>query len=255
MVATPVPQRSGSEFVRGSSRFVRSPENIPQSVPNYRGLEIIALNEKVHEKIAEYADSFLKKGDRILDLGCGSGALCLRLFDRGFEVTGCDGMPEAFKLSGSIPFYSTDLNGTFADFFPEKFDAIVATEIIEHIENPRNFVRQCRSLLKPKGKLFLTTPNIDSLMSKAIFIRTGCFPLFSDGDYTGVGHITPVLMWVLGKALTEAGFRVTRKDSVVEWGSFAKWWRMRTFAWVLQLIAPHDGAQGQVLCVAAEAVD
>ena len=145
---------SSDKFVRGSSRFTRAEPDIPTDVPQYRGLEVIALTGEVHEKIAQYASRFLNRGDRVLDLGCGSGALCLRLADLGFATTGCDGLSEAFKLHGSVPFYATDLNGPFADVFPEKFDGIVAKEIIEHVEYPRKFIRQCRKLLKPGGNCF-----------------------------------------------------------------------------------------------------
>src|SRR5689334_19215196 len=184
---------TGSTIVRGYSRYIRPGDDDYRDGYYYGDLEIFALSG-VHEQIAEYAGTFLKKGDRILDLACGSGALCLRLSDSGFDMTGCDGLSEGFRLHGRVPFVRADLNGAFADAFSERFDAISALEILEHIENPRNFIRQCRKLLKPGGKLFLTTPNIDSLMAKAIFIRTGHFPLFSEGDYRGVGHITAVPM-------------------------------------------------------------
>jgi SAM-dependent methyltransferase len=50
------------------------------------------------------------------------------------------------------------------------FDAIVAGEIIEHIEDPHRFLRDCRHLLRPLGKLALSTPNPNSPIEQLLTI-------------------------------------------------------------------------------------
>jgi cyclopropane fatty-acyl-phospholipid synthase-like methyltransferase len=238
--------------VRGADRYTRFGESSDLPPVHYRGLEVLGLGPEIHEKIADYAASSLPVGSRVLDLGCGSGALCLRLSDAGFATTGCDALADSFKLHGQVPFFAADLNSDFSKVFSDKFDAISATEIVEHIENPRHFFRQCRALLKDSGKLFLTTPNIDSPMAKAYFVRTGHFWMFSDGDYDGVGHITPISKWLLLKSLQEAGFRVRRLESVGDWGKFSEWWRMRLVASLFKGVATTPDEEGQILTVAAE---
>jgi ubiquinone/menaquinone biosynthesis C-methylase UbiE len=82
MVATPVPQRSGSEFVRGSSP-------LSARLKYSKVYQLSGLNHRLNEKVTKKSriPVLSLKGDRILDLGCGSGALCLKLFDR-VRVTG-----------------------------------------------------------------------------------------------------------------------------------------------------------------------
>jgi len=66
----------------------------------------------------------------------------------------------SFKLS-DVPFIQADLNEPFA--FGRRFDCIVASEIIEHLENPRHFLRECA---KVADVVVITSPNTDSPASK-----------------------------------------------------------------------------------------
>lgn len=54
--------------------------------------------------------------------------------------------------------------------------------------------------------MLLTTPNVDSATSKAVFLRFGTFFWFDDVCYRYNGHITPVTQWQIDKAFKEAGF-------------------------------------------------
>ena len=132
---------------------------------NYRGLRIHALYG-LHEFVGALAERTFAAGSNVLDLAAGSGALCLRLKDSGFNPTACDLVDENFRLHDSVPFVAANLNQDFPAEFAGRFEGIVATEIVEHLENPRHFLRQCFSALKPGGQLILTTPNVDSALSR-----------------------------------------------------------------------------------------
>jgi len=56
------------------------------------------------------------------------------------------------------PDIKADLNKDF-NFTKKKFDTIIASEIIEHMDNPLHFLIECKKLLKNKGVIILTTPN------------------------------------------------------------------------------------------------
>lgn len=56
-----------------------------------------------------------------------------------------------------------------AENYPETYDAVVASEVIEHVTNKKQFIKSCVQCLKPKGNLFLTTIN-KSLFTKFLFI-------------------------------------------------------------------------------------
>jgi SAM-dependent methyltransferase len=178
----------------------------------YKGLRIHAL-PGLHPFTAALASSHLQAGDHILDLAAGSGAMSLRLHDLGMRVTATDYVEENFRLHGQIPFVRADLNEPFAATYACQFDAVMASEIIEHLENPRHFARECFRLLKPGGKVILSTPNVDSAASIVRFLRDGTFAWFSETDYVKQGHITPLTQWQIEKSFSEAGFATRWKGS------------------------------------------
>lgn len=179
---------------------------------SFEGLPVFAM-PGLHAHVQALATTHFRPSARLLDLGCGAGALASRLSSAGFQVTGCDAHPEVFHKHGHIPFVAADLNQDFAERFDAPFEAIVAVEIIEHLENPWHFMRQCRDLLEPRGKFLLTTPNIDTPRSVLNFIRTGTFKGFSNYDYRKDGHITHLSQWQIDKCTESAGIRLDAVDT------------------------------------------
>ena len=178
----------------------------------YRGLPIFAA-PGLHEAAAALLAEGAAAGSRVFEVGAGSGAMSLRLDDAGFRVTASDLFPQSFK-PGHVPFVAADLNGAFAGQFPDGFDAVMALEIIEHLENPRHLLRQLRALLPLGGQLVLSTPNIANPVSQALFLRRGNFQWFRDQDYAAQGHITPLSPWQIEKALAECGFALCAERAV-----------------------------------------
>jgi SAM-dependent methyltransferase len=178
----------------------------------YKGLRIHAL-PGLHDFVAQRAVEHFRAGAQLLDLAAGSGAMSQRLSDLGFRPTAVDYVSENFKLE-SVPFQQADLNEDFSTFLGQARDAIVASEIIEHLENPRHFARECFKLLVPGGRMIVSTPNVNNPASMASFVRTGRFLWFADKDYEGQGHITPLTQWQLHKCFTEAGFKFVWQGSM-----------------------------------------
>lgn len=182
---------------------------------NYKGVPIYAI-KGLHERVGQLIDSIRTQlpGSSAIDLAAGGGAMSLRLKDMGFNVAAVDYYSEDSPVSRhDIPYHYCDLNGEFSRQLPSGLDLVVAIEIIEHLENPRNFIRNCRSMLREGGYLILTTPNIDSSKSKADFVRLGTFSMFSDVSYRTIGHITPIATWLLHKALMESALEVVQHET------------------------------------------
>ena len=222
---------------------------------NYKGLHIHAC-AGLHEAVAEAVTAHVPVGGHVLDIASGTGALCLRLNDAGYRMSACDLVTENFRLHGTIPFRTLDLNTPFSKGISDRFDAITATEIIEHLENPRHFLRECNSLLKPGvkpgGKLILTTPNVDSALSRAIWITAGHFQWFSEKEYRTDGHIMPLTWWTLSRALRDTGFLVDQRTSACPFETgFLGWWKMRLLAMLLAAVDPGQTPQGQISIVVA----
>lgn len=149
----------------------------------------------------------------VADLGAGQGALSVELARLGFEVYACDTCAEEFRANGrpNIHFDVADLNQRFP--YPDrKFDVVCAVEIIEHVENPRHFLRECRRILKADGTLILSTPNVLSLASRISFLLRGCLIYFSQKEYESNRHISPLRLQDLENMFREIGFRPVKID-------------------------------------------
>jgi len=218
---------------------------------NYQGLRMHAV-EGLHDMVGDIAVAEFPKGAEVLDVASGSGAMCLRLQEAGFNMTGCDMVEENFKLKGRVPFQALDLNTEFSRTIGKLYDAVTATEIIEHLENPRQFLRQCFACLKPGGKLLLSTPNLESALSKAMYITSGTSRWYTDRDYMEYGHITPMPLWVLRKAALEAGFKIDRVTSQAEYtGPWKGWWKMRLVTSLMRALDRAGSPQGDILIMLA----
>lgn len=138
-----------------------------------------------------------------------------RLASAGYHVEAVEIFRERFQICG-IPCHCLDLNKGFAQSIDQKFHCIVAIEIIEHLENPRHFLRNCWQLLDESGVLFLTSPNVESWNSRLIFLKHGRFQFFGDNDYRNSGHITTLFSWQVEQILKETGFESLCKTGINE---------------------------------------
>ena len=226
-----------------------------QRMNMYRDLPIFAA-PGLHQAAAAVLATAVPAGARVIEVGAGSGAMSLRLSDAGFTVTASDLFRESFKPA-EVPFVAADLNAEFAPQFEGRFDAVMALEIVEHLENPRHFLRQLRAILPVGGQLILSTPNIANPVSQALFLRRGQFQWFRDEDYRDQGHIAPLSPWQIEKALAECGF-VLREEHAVS-NPFR---RVRKLGLAVHLLARAFGLlsglprsrRGEIWLIRAEAV-
>ena len=104
-----------------------------------------------------------------VDLGCGSGYLPQYLVERGAQkVLGIDLVqPDGLQESQQLCFRSLDLQS--ADWVQQAEQTlmtqphiVLAFDILEHLTSPFQLLKDCHALLRPGGKLVLTTPNVNS---------------------------------------------------------------------------------------------
>ncbi len=167
---------------------------------------------ETHDKVFDLVGRFLGSGSSVIDLGAGQGAFSKRLAELGHDVVAVDSDPANWKVPG-IDVLDIDLDSEFAARVGRAgFDAVVAIEIIEHVENPFSFARQAAKLLKPGGLFLLTTPNVEAVSSRLIFLYTGRLKHFSAWETVRPAHITPIFRWKLEMLLAEAGFEIVEED-------------------------------------------
>lgn len=184
-----------------------------RSLQNYREIPIFAA-PGVHEYALQQLRAWSPAGARVLELGAGGGAMSQRLADAGYRVGACDLFAGNFTPADTIEFHVADLNAGFSAVIDGGWDAIVALELIEHLENPRHFLRECSRLLRPGGVLVLSTPNLANPVSQALFVRQGDFQWFSDVDYREQGHIMPLAPSVLRRCFAEQDYALLMEGSV-----------------------------------------
>ena len=111
-----------------------------------------------------------RKNARILEIGCGDGALLHMLRERGFsEVFGIDPGRAAQRGSDkciACGFFPADLPDAWLG---KGFDVIVVRHVLEHIENPVSFVRAIASVLRVDGLICVEVPDLDSTLRRGIW--------------------------------------------------------------------------------------
>ncbi len=171
---------------------------------NRLAVKIARYEKNFHNRLLQILGA--KKGESILDLGCGRGGFCHSAFMRGLNVYGADfsvtALKDAESLNNNINFVPADAaNLPFRDKF---FDYVVCLGSFEHFTDKVAVLREIKRILKDNGKVFMFLPNSYFLGHIYFVCKTG-LPIdeaaqeFSESFNTKLG-------WE--KILEENSFRV-----------------------------------------------
>jgi SAM-dependent methyltransferase len=119
----------------------------------------------IHMKSYAHAKTIVR-GKRVLDLGCGTGYGANMLAAHVEDVTAVDISEEAISdaaanySASNLHFLRIEPIESRALPFPDSnFDDVISFQVIEHIEHVDSYLKEIRRVLKPGGRLLLTTPN------------------------------------------------------------------------------------------------
>jgi len=160
-------------------------------------------HDVLYRMVATLLDARHAGGD-LADVGCGRGDLWRVLQSRfrrcsALDAVRYDGLPE------DVEFHLANFDGDRLPLADASVDAAVAVEVIEHLENPRAFVRELTRIVRPGGWVVVTTPNQLSALSLLTLLLKGRFSAFQDRDYPA--HRTALLEIDLRRIMAECGLR------------------------------------------------
>ena len=157
-----------------------------------------ALWFDLNHKIVDYLiqNTALRPGGKILDLGSGTGHMAKSFIEKGFEAVCVEPSKEARKILTKYEL----VNYPYLNDIPEveKFDAIVLSEVIEHLPDPVEILKEAKERLANLGVIFITTPCVRGIKS---ILR-----LKNSAAYAEPTHIHFFTSNSLEKCLQLAGF-------------------------------------------------
>lgn len=130
-----------------------------------------------------------KNTDKILEVGCGAGYVIRDILKKASnaKITGVDLSETALNSSRKKfkSFPNVNLkkgNAENLSFLKEKFNKIICTEVIEHVEHPEKVIDAIMSVAAPSASIILTVPDETKInFAKGIFIKLGLFKLLFKG--------------------------------------------------------------------------
>lgn len=164
------------------------------------------VNALTVERYAELLRSLApyRLRNRLLEIGCGAGAFLRQARAAGWSVTGTENAwstIERLRAQGLEVWHGTT---EFPGEFDEHFDAAVMLEVIEHLSDFRALLDEAWRVVRPGGRLILSTPNIGSLTRRLI---GGRWRIVAEEH---LWYFSPT---TLRRALRGAGFTMTSIES------------------------------------------
>ncbi|HKO97134.1 MAG TPA: class I SAM-dependent methyltransferase [Pyrinomonadaceae bacterium] len=163
-----------------------------------------ASSEAIYQMVSRTIEKCQISAGTLVDVGCGSGHLWRYLRSSTFRYVGTDAVHyDGFPTAAE--FIKTNLDQSEWPMEEGSADVVTAVEVIEHLENPRAFMRHLVRLAKPGGRVIITTPNQLSLLSLITLLVKKRFSAFQDVHYPA--HITALLEVDLSRIALECGLR------------------------------------------------
>ena len=140
------------------------------------------------------------QGRNLLDIGCGPGTFLKVAAERNWNTIGIE--VNASSVASCHAAGLKAICGTFphAELTGKRFDAIVLNDVIEHLTEPRQALETIREMLAPRGVLFMSTPDVGSMVSRLSGVRWL--------HLKPIEHLTYFDRRTLRRTLNETGFEI-----------------------------------------------
>lgn len=198
----------------------------------------------------EATASVLQPGRRLLDVGCGEGALGVLVRDRFEEICGIDISDKAVELARQrgIKAYKVNLNIEGLPFEDSYFDSVTCLATLQYVYDVIFALREFNRILQPDGELVLTVPNMRTYRRIVKLVVLGEFPRtsFDFEGYDG-GTLHYFCYRNLKSLLKETGFEVNMHRGIFCRPSFLE--KVPDWGWIGDLKADFLGGEMLVRAV------
>lgn len=177
------------------------------------------------DKLAQYLfNRFeMKKGDKLLDLGCGRGDFSKAFANQGLAAEGADIEQTKSEIISGINVKHFDLEKINYPYPDNHFDVIFSKSVFEHIDDPTVFLNEQKRILKPGGRMIILTPDWESQIK--IFWN----------DYT---HKRPYTILGLSNVLKIFNFKNVHSEIFYQLPLYWKYPKLKFIAKLLKLTGP-----------------
>ena len=165
VAASTVDEREVEQFARLGARWW-DPKGPMAALHKFNPVRLAYVRDQAVQRFGRDAKKLdCLKGLRILDIGCGGGILSEPLARLGAAVVGADPSQTniaAAKLHADEAGLAVDYRATTAEALAdagERFDIVLAMEVVEHVADLSLFVRRCAEMVKPGGLMITATLN------------------------------------------------------------------------------------------------
>src|SRR5574341_596631 len=130
------------------------------------------ITQRLEEITAEFAP--YRKTNNLLDLGCGAGNLLAAARKHGWQAQGVDVSANAVKHVRELGFEVFEGELHAAQHASGHFDVVTASELLEHLFEPRSLLLEVARILRPGGLFWTTTPHARGLSARLLGLKWRC---------------------------------------------------------------------------------
>jgi len=126
-----------------------------------------------------------RSGAKLLDVGCGEGTFLKFAKKNGWQISGTEVSSWAAKYASDILgtniFYGELFDAEYPDNY---FDVVTMWHVLEHVKDPKRYLKEIHRILKPDGLLVMAVPNVNDLVMQIAYriIKRRKIKLFSKGE-------------------------------------------------------------------------
>lgn len=209
--------------------------------------ELLVQRYWQRKRVRELVENLkIEKGDRILDVACGSGVVSHKCVEKGAIVYGVDINCNAIKYAKGKHIKNSTFIVADAQNLPFKsgyFDAVVCCEVIEHLHNPEFMIDEVSRVLKENGRVCVFTPNSRSFWSIIEYM----WDKFGRGRNYGETHLKIFNMSEMKKTLCDYELYCTKTFFLI-----SPFIALLNSEWLLNRFEPIEMKLGEIMNVGAE---